>query len=190
VHVIHSPRIRCPSCHDDTIGDILCVPWAEPGPGADTADEKPFVIETPDGPVVDGCCASCGAGLLFGYRDGMVLPTVQPSPTSERIPEPAHSFMHQAKYFALSGIWKVGACFARRAVRAACVERGAKYGDIVFQIETLANRGAVARNFGAWARATPVIAYDGSDPEDCVTTIEEARTAVKGAERFLEALYR
>lgn len=64
-----------------------------------------------------------------------------------------HEDLVEAKKCFSVGAWRGTAFMARRAVQNACLDKGAKKGDLVVQIEELQQQGVITKDPKEWATA-------------------------------------
>lgn len=78
---------------------------------------------------------------------------------------------------------------ARRAIQNACLNKGAKKGDLVNQINELQQQGIITNDIKEWATAVRWIGNDAAHPNKDEVTKEDPEDVLHLAEQFLHVLY-
>ena len=185
----------CPYC-----GKNVAFSWVEPGiAGGQTTNASDYHFkDNNNGLWFIGQCPSCENCVLIrmqlGHYHGEysvthIFPQPLPSPTDERIPEDIRDDLIEAK--SCISVRAVKACVAmcRRALQAACLEKGAKKGDDLYkQIDELKENGVITESIKNWAHTVRWVGNDGLHPGSPVTP-DEAEDMLKLTEQMLHILY-
>jgi hypothetical protein len=78
---------------------------------------------------------------------------------------------------------------ARRAVQMACREKGAPKGDLVNQINHLAQSGIITKDLAEWATVVRWIGNDGAHPNALDVAPDDAEDYLHLAEQFLHVIF-
>jgi hypothetical protein len=132
----------------------------------------------------------CNAAVLVHNNGDIVHPAPQPAPTDDRIPSPLHDALDEAKRCVTVRAWRGCAVLARRAIQAACVDKGAPEDKkLVDQISHLVTTGVVTKDLKTWADEVRYAGNDGAHPKDTAVSQDDAEDILKLAEQFLHVLY-
>jgi len=147
-----------------------------------------------------GICNACRAPLLV-LGDGVrVIPTPQPSPVSEFIPESIAKDLNESKICLAAGAFNASVVMTRRALQGAAIEQGAPAGPndkLWKQIAWLKTNGKITETQFKNANTTRFIGNDGAHPtqtddgEDEVRNVDrdDASDAIAMVEALFNSLY-
>ncbi len=181
----------CPYCHEKTGIGPVSTTAGHPAVSRPRANEIWWMGE----------CQGCHKMVLVfqashrfsgqkGYTDSYTIyPTPLPSPTDERIPEIIRSDLMEAKLCYSIEAYKACSTMARRALEAACLEKGATGTSLYEKINALYTKGVITEEQKKWAHAVRLIGNDGAHLLDKLVTVEDAQDVLTLAEEFLNILY-
>jgi len=78
---------------------------------------------------------------------------------------------------------------SRRAIQAACLQKGASKGDLVNQIKHLEKNGTITKDLSEWATVIRWIGNDAAHPNKDNVELADAQDILDMAEQFLHVLY-
>ena len=81
------------------------------------------------------------------------------------------------------------AVMARRTMQNACIDKGAKKGDLVNQIKELQTNGTITKDLAEWANVVRWVGNDAAHPNKDSVEKEDAEDILSLAEQFLQVLY-
>jgi len=149
-----------------------------------------------------GKCNACQEPLLVNGRGHAFLPSPQPGPVSEDIPEPIRSDLREAKLCFAAGAWNAAVVMARRSLQCATVEQGAPTGTqwpLWKQIAWLAENGKLTLAQRQLADAARWVGNHGAhdtEPDAAAgkpviteVTQEDAADTIRLVEHLFETLY-
>lgn len=180
-----SISIYCPHCHKHTALSV-----AQAVKRFVNSSEADAIWASHDGTKWwIGICNSCLQPVLVQNSGMSIFPTPLPSPVDNRIPVPMHQDLVEAKQCFSVGAFRGTAVMARRAIQNACLNKGAKKGDLVNQINELQQQGIITNDIKEWATAVRWIGNDAAHPNKDEVTKEDAEDVLHLAEQFLHVLY-
>lgn len=133
-----------------------------------------------------GCVVQLGRVLNDG---DLTYPNSLPSSTDSNIPAPMHQDLVEAKQCYSVSAHRGCAVMARRSIQNACLDKGAKKGDLVSQINELQQQGIITNDLKEWATAIRWIGNDAAHPNKDEVTQEDAQDVLHLAEQLLHVLY-
>jgi len=136
-----------------------------------------------------GICNYCFKPLLVKNDGEVVFPRPLPSPTDKRIPEHIRKDIIEAKMCFSVHAYRACAVMARRAIQSAALDKGAKEGNLVNQIEELEQVGVITKDLKEWATVVRWVGNDAAHPNKDDVYEEDADDILKLAEQFLEVIY-
>jgi len=142
-------------------------------------------------------CNACQDPILLQFSPDYltrVLPTPQPSPVKNEIPEPMQSALKEAKVCLAAGANIAAAIMARRALEDFVNANGATGNNLFRKIESLVKNQVLTPAQGALAEGTRLVGNDaahGNGEEDPLrdVTKEDAEEAVSFVEKLCEQFY-
>lgn len=136
-----------------------------------------------------GICNACGQACLVLENGQRIYPHPLPSPTDSAIPDDIAKSLNEAKLCCSSKCYRACATMARRAVQQACHAKGATKGDLVAQINHLAESGVITKDLADWATVVRWIGNDGAHPNAMDVDPEDAEDCLHLAEQFLHVIF-
>lgn len=113
-----------------------------------------------------------------------------PSATSEHIHEDSRESLIEAKKCASVQAWNATVAMCRRAIQAACVEKGANEKDKIYQqIDYLRDEGYITRGLHESATVVRWTGNSGAHPDGVKIDQQHAEEALHLAEEILRLLY-
>jgi HEPN domain-containing protein len=136
-----------------------------------------------------GICNSCHNPVLVRGEGQQIYPSPLPSPTDPAIPQELAKDLNEAKLCLSVGCYRACAAMARRCIQNACLEKGAKEGDLVKQICELTRLGTITKDIEEWATVVRWVGNDAAHPGKDPVAKEDAEDCLKLAEQFLYVIY-
>lgn len=125
-----------------------------------------------------------------------VVPPASPSQTSDKIPEPMHSDLVEAKKCISHGCLLAAAIMVRRVIQGTCVHQGAPEDKLHKQIDWLLEQRIITAKQKTWTDAVRWLGNHGAHPSKEEVDAgkspldkNEVEKALKIAEQFLIVLY-
>lgn len=173
----------CPYCLKDTFISLLAI--------SEECRQKRVgvIVEDNQGIRWDiWLCQACGRPLLCeNYRT--YYPSPRPAPTNEHIPTPMKEAFEEAKICFAAGAYKATATMARLALQRACLNKGAKKGNLADQINKLYEDHTITIDIKKWADGVRYIGNDAAHDDDETIERADAEDALLLTEKLLEILY-
>lgn len=136
-----------------------------------------------------GICNSCLNPVLVLNKCNVIYPNGLPSPTDLNIPNPMKEDLIEAKTCYGVSAYRGCAVLARRAIQSTCIEKGAKKGDLIKQLDELKINGTITKDLHEWATVVRWVGNDAAHPNKDIVTKEDADDILKLAEQFLHVIY-
>ncbi len=136
-----------------------------------------------------GSCNHCNKPVLVRNEGDTVYPFPLPPPSDKNIPEEIRSDLDEAKRCLQVQAYRGCAVMARRAIQAACLEKGAPKGDLVSQLKHLEGNGTITKDLGEWATVVRWVGNDAAHPGKDKVELTDAEDILALADQFLQVLY-
>ena len=195
----------CPFCHRHT--SVTPAPLAIPRQDRYRVHFEPIGHLLPEQPIYEhqgglwwmGRCNACGMPLIVRDQGTLILPTPQPGPVSDDIPDPMRSDLREAKACLAASAWNAAVVMARRSLQCAAVEQGAPAGQLWKQIKWLDDNRKITAQQREWADAARWVGNHGAHDTEpdlgagkaviTAVTEDDARAMVDLVEHLFETLY-
>lgn len=137
-----------------------------------------------------GMCNNCHKPVLV-YNDGQIVwPNPMPSSTSDHIHEDSRNALIEAKKCSSVQAWNATVAMCRRAIQAACIEKGADpEAKIYRQIDFLRDEGYITKGLHDSATVVRWTGNSGAHPDKVKIDKQHAEEALHLAEEILRLLY-
>jgi len=183
----HDLTMYCPHCQKHTSIQIAKAQYRTQYGGRETT---PAIWEKEENiKWWIGICNSCLEPVLILNKCKIIYPHGLPSPTDNNIPNTMRTDLIEAKTCYGVSAYRGCAVLARRAIQTTCVDKGAKKGDLVNQLNELKTNGTITRDLHEWATVVRWIGNDAAHPNKDQVTKEDAEDILKLAEQFLHVIY-
>lgn len=136
-----------------------------------------------------GVCNACKMPSLVLNNAQVVYPTPLPEPTDPNVPAPIRADLDEAKLAHSVGCYRASATMSRRVVQLACIEKGAKDGNLVSQIQELRDNGTITEDLKEWATVVRWVGNDGAHPGKDPVTEPDSKDCLDLASQFLHVIF-
>jgi hypothetical protein len=119
----------------------------------------------------------------------MVYPNPLPEPTDPNVPKPIRADLDEAKLAHSVGCYRASATMSRRVVQLACIEKGAKDGSLVSQIQELRDNGTITEDLKEWATVVRWVGNDGAHPGKDPVLEADSKDCLDLASQFLHVIF-
>lgn len=138
-------------------------------------------------------CNGCDFFLLVARYAGRIIaiwPKELPQVVDERIPEKIRVDFEEANACFAVDAFRAAATMTRRALQNICLDKGAKGGDLIDQIDYLLDKGVITKELSSWAHEVRTVGNDGAHPNELATVErDDARDILDLLEQFCRVLY-
>ncbi len=136
-----------------------------------------------------GLCTSCRRAMLVRDQGSTVYPEPLPSPTDHRIPDKMHEALVEAKKCLSVGALHASATMSRRAIEAACNDKGATAPHLWQKVKELTDKHIITQDLKEWADVVRWVGNDGAHPLEDPVSRQDANAILQLAEQFLHVIY-
>ncbi len=136
-----------------------------------------------------GLCTNCQRPMLVNAHGHQVYPEPQPSSTDTRIPGLMREALVEAKQCLSVGALHASATMSRRAIEAACDDKGATAYHLGQKVKELADKHVITQDLKEWADVVRLVGNDGAHPLNDPVSREDAVAILELAEQFLHVIY-
>lgn len=136
-----------------------------------------------------GICNSCLDPVLVLRQGDTIYPHELPSPTDNNIPDTMRADLIEAKTCYCVSAYRGCAVLARRALQSTCLDKGAKKGDLISQLNDLKANGTITQELLEWATVVRWVGNDAAHPNSDPVTKEDSEDILKLTEQFLHVIY-
>lgn len=136
-----------------------------------------------------GICNCCKNPVLVHNEGETIYPHPLPPSPDKRIPQAIRKDLKEAKVCFSVSAYRACAVMARRALQAACLDKGALGKRLIDQINDLASKGIITKDLKEWADVVRWVGNDAAHPTAEEVTQNDADDVLKLAEQFLHVLY-